>query len=70
MKNYELEALIQKYERLQEKANSNLKDMKNNVNTTKEFQTQRVLLSVWRMVLKDLKFLADNKKDENKQQTY
>ena len=61
-----LDLLIQKYERHLASGKGNLKELElfDKVNTT-DYRTQKLLLRVWAMILKDFKSLSDKFDDDH-----
>lgn len=59
--------LLQKYERLLLKGRENIKHLESvRLEHTEQFHQQKVLNSIWTMVIKDFRSLADEMTNENK----
>lgn len=65
MNHEELQSIIKRYERYLRQGQYNLVELEGKkLDETTEYLIQKVLISVWRMVIKDFKSLSDKKENE------
>ena len=65
MNHEELQSIIKRYERYLRQGQYNLVELEGKkLDETTEYLIQKVLISVWRMVIKDFRSLSDKKDNE------